>query len=483
MAKVKSYTSYLTEGSFTVKDVISLSFFNLLGKNTKGTSNKQYYMEIDEGSSFSQIYYCYGPVGGSQTIYYEKFDSYIDAKKEFDKVLKSKLKKGYVEVDVAQRVIGTESAKKIIKPVELKNLKLDDLPKSNLHKETQRLINSIMGATNQFVITTLRCPLGQLTNKQIDEGRARLNSAKSIVSNKAHSDDHKLLELTNEFYSLIPHNLGCGARGQMKELLLDSLDKIIQKEYDLDTLLDAKDLNISLTGTSIDDQYKSLDTEFSFIDHSDERFKWLCNMINDTRAHNHKYLGRITLLNAWGITRKGEEDKFNVYLDKIGNECGKQVYPDKMGKLVTTRPDGNPIEYQKANVIPLFHGTRTENLTGILKKGLLIRPSGVVLCGAMYGNGIYHGLSSKACGYTSIKASIWAKGNANNGYLFINDCALGNQLVARGSYQYNSKNILPNHSVHAKGGLSGVINDEFMLYNTNQNRMRYLLEFTCSGGH
>lgn len=224
-----------------------------------------------------------------------------------------------------------------------------------------------------------------------------------------------------------------------------------------------------------------METEFSFIDHTDDRFKWLDKMIQETRASNHHYLGKISLLNAWSIERKGEVARFKNTAETIAQVCGKQVFPDKMEKLVKTRPDGNPELYQKANVIPLFHGTRTENLTGILKKGLLIRPSGVVLCGSMYGNGIYHGLSSKACGYSSINSSIWAKGNDNVAYLFINDCILGNQKLANGSHMYSWNNVQPNHSVWALGGKnSGVINDEMILYKTDQHIMKYLLEFTCT---
>ena len=54
------------------------------------------------------------------------------------------------------------------------------------------------------------------------------------------ADMKELTRLTNSFYGLIPHNLGAGARGQMIELRLDTLDKIVAKETDLDTLLDAK---------------------------------------------------------------------------------------------------------------------------------------------------------------------------------------------------------------------------------------------------
>jgi hypothetical protein len=204
-------------------------------------------------------------------------------------------------------------------------------------------------------------------------------------------------------------------------------------------------------------------------------------MIQETRASNHRYLGKISLLNAWSIQRKGEVDKFNAVAERIAKECGKQVYPDKMEKLVKDRPDGNSDLFRKANVIPLFHGTRTENLTGILKKGLLIRPSGVVLCGAAYGSGAYFSSnSSKSINYCSIRNSYWAKGNDDKAYMFISNTSLGNPHIATHMFNYSAKNITPKHCVWAKGGQSGVINDEMILFDTNQFSLKYILEFTCS---
>lgn len=135
--------------------------------------------------------------------------------------------------------------------------------------------------------------------------------------------------------------------------------------------------------------------------------------------------------------------------------------------------------YQSSNTLPLFHGSRTENIIGITKHGLLIRPHNAVLTGAMYGGGIYKGFSSKSINYTSIRSSYWAKGNANKAFLFLCDTILGNQVIAKGPHQYSKKSISPNHSVWAKGGQSGVINDEFIIYDTNQSMLRYLIEFTC----
>ena len=100
----------------------------------------------------------------------------------------------------------------------------------------------------------------------------------------------------------------------------------------------------------------------------------------------------------------------------------------------------------------------------------------------MYGSGcIYFAKNStKSINYSSISSSYWAKGKDNKAFLFLNDCILGNQKIASGPYQYNKENIKPYHSVWAKSGQSGIINDEFMTYTLSQNKLRYLLEFTCS---
>jgi predicted DNA-binding WGR domain protein len=484
MAKIKvEKQSRITDYVVPAGWVVELNFFDMTGEKAKckGTSCKMYHLEvqISKNGKLYQLYSEYGPTGKVAARDWRYFaDDKTAAEAEFNSIKRSKIKKGYVEIDVAQRTLGSDEAKQIIKPVQLLNADATTAStKPSLHTETARIISSLMGATNSWVIKTLKCPLGQLTNEQVDKGRACLTEAKRIISTT--KSDKELLELTNQFYGLIPHNLGAGARGKMEHLLLNSIDKINEKEYDLDTLLDAKIIGATLTSNSIYDQYKSLDTEFSFIERDDIRFGWLDRLIQDTRASNHHHLGKIVLLNAWDIQRNNERDIFLARAKQIAKECGCQTIPDQMS-IVNKRTDVyDKSLFENANVIPLFHGTRAQNITGILKQGLLIRPSGVVICGAMYGNAIYNGKSSKAINYTSIRSSYWSNGSDDRAFLFVNDCALGKQKIASGPSAYSKANIKPNHSVWAKGGLSGVINDEFMLYDTNQHNLRYLLEFTC----
>lgn len=490
MTKVQK-TPLLKTGEFTVKDIVDLNFFDLLGEKakTKGTSNKTYFMEIDVSttSNKTQIYSMWGPTGGNQTKDWRYYDSYQAAKKDFDKIVKSKKRKGYEEIDVAQRVYGSDEAKKIIKAVILTGTDIVATKniKSSLDPKVQYLISELFGNTQKWVSKTLKCPLGQLTNDQIDKGRNFLKEAKTIINGSkslTKLNKNKIEELTNEFYKAIPHNLGVGSRGKMTHLLLDDAIKIAQKEADLDTLLDAKSVGAVLqAGSLVDDQYKSLNANIEYINPNDYLFKWIKDLVIKTKASNHRNLNNIKLLNVWKLSRHNKSDIFLKTTQNIAETCSGQVIPSMYKKLTVDRREDTLDDklYKKANVLPLFHGTRTENIIGITKLGLLIRPHNVILCGSMYGNGIYNGFSTKAMNYTSIRSSYWTRGNSNKAYLFITDTALGTQKIARGAYHYTKNGIRPCHSVWAKGGTSGVINDEFITYDSNQVLLRYLIEFSC----
>ncbi len=120
-------------------------------------------------------------------------------------------------------------------------------------------------------------------------------------------------------------------------------------------------------------------------------------------------------------------------------------------------------------------------MIGITTKGLLIRPSGAVHSGSMYGDGIYWATNStKSINYTDCRGSYWAQGNSNTAYLFLADVAFGNQKIAGGSHFYSRENIRPYHSVWAKAG-GAVYNDELITYNATganqQHNIRYIIEF------
>lgn len=503
MAKVKAEkTSKLSDFEVPTGWVIELNSFDITGERnkTKGTSNKFYHMELQVSKDgHCQLYTQYGPTGSPGVSEYRYFDmNRGEAETEFNSIKKAKLRKGYVEIDVAQRTIGSDEAKKQTKAVVLKNA--DALPKaaaSNLSTAQKSIVSLFFNAQDTWVAQTLKCPLGQLTNNQIDQGRAALNEAKEVIKKSTKLSESVLAELTrltNAFYGLIPHNLGSGARGQMLELRLDTLDKIVAKEGDLDTLLDAKQVNAVLKAdSSIDDKYKSLNCDFGEIDQGSELWRFLVGYFADSKVSGHGYHdSRVTRI--WTMRRRdSKEEAFLKNMEKIAKQAGTHTFADDASELSGgksklwipgKRPDliKSEIElYSKANTWLCWHGTRSANLVGITRRGLLVRPTGAVYTGSLFGDGKYFAWqSTKSLNYCD--GGYWTGGRADKRYMFLLDVAFGKMHHTWTSQFYRQP---PNgcHSVYGRSGRGASLrNDEMITYDMedhqNQSGIRYLFEIT-----
>lgn len=459
-------------------------------------SNKFYNLEIIQTDKDEYYLYTnYGRVGGTIAKEYRICQNQAQAESESNKIIKSKVKKGYVEVKLVKADVGSEIGKS---KIETSKIAIADLEKvtgikiiepkeeSTLHIEVQNLVKTWFGVTAEFVelnLDTKKCPLGQLSVEQITKGKDILEEARKIVHSKK-PDVDELNKLTNYYYSNIPHNFGY-TRINADVLRLDGDDKL-NKAFDiLDILNDAKSIqNVMTKKSNIDSQYATLNANLEWIDPQSETWKWLDAMLHGTKASNHHFLGKLKTHKIFKVNRKNEEENFFKVSEKIAKECGKYSPSSVYAKLVNERPDV-PKElqslYKAANICPGWHGTRRANMIGITTKGLLIRPSGVTHAGSMYGDGIYWATNStKSINYCDVKGSYWAQGSNKTAYLFLGDVAYGNQKIANGSYFYNKKNISPNHSVFAKAG-SAVYNDELITYAPTgpeqQHFLRYIIEF------
>jgi poly [ADP-ribose] polymerase len=126
------------------------------------------------------------------------------------------------------------------------------------------------------------------------------------------------------------------------------------------------------------------------------------------------------------------------------------------------------------------------NVSGILREALRLPKQlvGVVITGAMFGPGLYFADDwKKSAGYTSLTNSYWSGGSGavkgRDAFMFAADVVLGSPYVAPkwGGYTSPPKG---HHCVFGKAGDSGVQNNEFIIYSPNQNRLRYLAEFTTT---
>jgi poly [ADP-ribose] polymerase len=476
----------------SIKDVFkryTLNFTDIINNN-----NKYYNLELIESNDGKYyIYTQYGRVGVSGAKEYRVCEDKADAEKEAEKIIKSKTKKGYVEVKLVKADVGSDMGKsKVDSTVSVEALKRlgatvteKDESASKLHAQVQDLVRTWFGVTQEFVelnLDTNKCPLGQLSLTQIDFAKQILDEARKQIHVKK-PDVKELNKLTSQYYSNIPHVLPRKIDADV--LRLDDDDKL-NKAFDiLDVFADAKNVQAVISKKSaVDSQYATLKADLEYVDPSDPVFKWIDNMLHGTRASNHGGLGKLKTHKVFRVARHDEDKHWMEASEKIAKECGKYTPSEVYAKWVKERIDITKemdALYKKANVLPAWHGTRRANMIGITTKGLLIRPSGVIHAGSAFGDGIYWATNStKSMNYCDVRGSYWAQGTNKTAYLFLADVAFGNQKITQQSHFYTKKNINPAHSVWAKTGGS-LYNEELITYTPSgpeqQHCIRYIIEF------
>ena len=139
----------------------------------------------------------------------------------------------------------------------------------------------------------------------------------------------------------------------------------------------------------------------------------------------------VTILDQMGLSIEVEND--TETLDLIKKLMGPNVNQmKKVYKVVNNKTQAKfDKNLEKASVKKkrlYWHGSRNENWFNILQTGLLIRPSGAVHTGSMFGDGIYFAdKAQKSIGYSSLRGSYWTKGGDYKAFLALFDVHVGNQ--------------------------------------------------------
>lgn len=476
--------------------VNSIKQWTLNFTDLESNSNKFYSIEIIEASDNKiYLYTQYGRTGGTVAKEYRACSDLLQAEVEGEKIIKSKIKKGYVEIKLVKSEIGSEIAKtkistSTVSESDAKKLgyTVKEENKSNLHPAIQSVVKNWFGSIEQFIVDTLdtnKCALGQLSLDQINKGRDLLLEARKIVANGA-KDIAELNSLSSKYYSNIPMNFGY-RRLNLDQLRFDSDNKLDAAFDILETLEGAKDVEKILTKkNAIDEQYQSLKTEMEWVNPSDPVFKWIDTLFHKTRASNHSGLGKMAVSNVFKLTRNKEYEIFLNACVKFAKNNAGLVVPDNYKPHWNNRPKDHK-DYEElmlaANILPLWHGSRTPNFPKIISSSLQMRKPGFTVAGAMFdkNGGLYFANnSSKSCGYTSIANSVWSNGNDKKAYLFLSDVCLGKSKIADRAYPYTLDGIKPHTSVWAKAGTS-LYNDEYIVYTEQQNWLRFVVEFESLG--
>ncbi|KAE9414801.1 hypothetical protein Angca_003723 [Angiostrongylus cantonensis] len=345
--------------------------------------------------------------------------------------------------------------------------------KTKLHSAIKDIILMVFdmeqmeGAMLGYQLDLDKMPLGKLSKKQITTAYSVLTELQSILSEKLDAD--KVLDASNRFYTLIPHNFG-----MEKPPLLDSLQLIKEKCDMLSSLLEIQIAYEVISGQQdgeavdrdpVDVNYEKLKCEMEVVDPESSEFEIIKTYMANTRGATHT-LFDLSIVDVIRVNRAGEKDKFKA---ELGNR-----------RL-------------------LWHGSSTTNYGGILSQGLRIAPPEAPATGYMFGKGVYFAdMVSKSANYCKILS------DNTDGLLLLCDVALGKVKEELHAIDHSLKSLKTFNSVQGigktepnpistieseegysvplgkpvkadKGDGSSLLYNEYIVYDVDQIMIRYLV--------
>lgn len=402
-------------------------------------SNKVYIMEeLSDG----RIQCEYGRVGKNMTTVFK-------SRHEWDKILREKTseKKGYTDVTefLAEPVVDDTAKTSSVK-------KTDDIKNSAVKK----LIDELMAFANKSIQKNYKVTQDAVSEQQVLAAQEIIDKISAILVLDV---DKKLVnDMLLKLYTIIPRRM----------------DNV--RDYLVNEINDAK---------ALENAQKFIGQEQSTLDTMAGQVQLIKQQKAAAEAPEEEQVDQVTILDQMGLSVEVEEDKDTLALvTKLMGPNAHQI--KKVFKVVNNKTqkifDKN---YEQAKVKKrrlYWHGSRNENWFNILQTGLLIRPSGAVHTGSMFGDGIYFAdKAQKSIGYSSLRGSYWTKGGDDKAFLALFDVHVGNQkeILHHTSSCYSlSASVLKKDdydSVFAKGG-ADLRNNEYIVYNSAQCTVSHLIE-------
>lgn len=413
--------------------------------------NKCWYIEEHDNGLIRTTW---GRVGNALSTTDKQFG--MNSSKEYDKLVKSKLKKGYTKlrtIDSASSSSISNIQKKNLEDIALKEIvfdKSDNQIKTMIQVFCQANIHTITSSTNiTFNSTTgvFQTPCGVVTLEAINDARNILNKIYDLVKDRDFGYD--FIHYTEQYCSIIPQKVH--GRLICTKIFRDLKD--VQKQNDvLDSLKD-----------------------------SIETIEQMKNSENDTNSSEEPKLFNCEIKK---VTDKNVIDKIKKLYQKTHQSIHacrnlkvKTVYEITIDSMKTAY-ENTKTEWEKLdkelNEQELWHGTKKQNIISIMKNGMIIPPANASHCtGRMFGNLLYFSdQSTKSLNYAY---GWWSGSRDTNCYMFLNKVLMGKSYTPNG---YTGCSNIPAgyDSIFAKAGVSGVKNNEMMVM-PNQVCPEYLIEF------
>ncbi|XP_021805101.1 poly [ADP-ribose] polymerase 2 [Prunus avium] len=312
-----------------------------------------------------------------------------------------------------------------------------------------------------------KLPLGKLSKSTISKG---YNILKRIADVIGGSNRRTIEQLSGEFYTVIPHDFGFK---KMSNFVIDTPHKLKRKlemVEALDEIVVATKLLKDNTGMQEDPLYSSyqcLRCELTPLGADSDEFNMIVKYLHNTHAKTHSNYA-VDIIQIFRASKEGEVERFRKFSSM-------------------------------KNRMLLWHGSRLTNWAGILSQGLRIAPPEAPVTGYMFGKGIYFAdMFSKSANY------CYATDGCTAGVLLLCEVALGDMAELL-TAKYDADK-LPEGKLSTKGvggtepdlsqaqllddgvvvplgkpkensGPKGdLLYNEYIVYNVEQIRMRYVVQ-------
>lgn len=392
-----------------------------------------------------------------KTLYLEKTGN-VFGTKEF-----VKMPGKYNQMPVDHEILNNE-VRKQCKTIEY------SMSSSMLREPLYKLIQLLFDVTEiestmiSFDLDLNKMPLGKISVDQIKSAMKVLKEIEKLLRDKKDSTSKKIVDATNQFYSLIPHNFG------VRRPPVLNTKETIDKKYEMLSDMKQMEITYNILNENIDDGKNVVDihyrrlmgtVEFTDLDKECDEYNEINRYVTNTTSTEGS--SSIELLHVFKISRHEEVERFAPF-------------------------DGTP------NRKLLFHGTRLTNIVGIMTNGLKLPEYG----GGRLGKGIYFADAvSKSIGY--------CRSSNENALMLLCEVALGNCEISSANQRFQHINvdndagadsvqglgfnspgtvdvrpdglIVPNGAlVYRNAQNAFALFNEYAVYNESRVKIRYLLK-------
>lgn len=416
----------------------------LIKTDGKQNNNKFYEIKLEDND---EVITRYGRVGSNGVT---ESKGHGDAC--FDKIYREKTsaKKGYSPVDVvvadaAPQKTGNKNLAAIARrEIAADNPELSKLI-DKLHSINRHQLLEASGGQIDIVDGQVKTPLGLVSLQAIEKAREFLIKLESRV--EKNKQDDEFIQILQNYLQLVPQKVP--ARKGWHENFFGGVSTF-KTQNDLLDQLEAS-VKDSLENKKLEDE----------------------NKVEEVKEEQRLFGYSLKLL---------EDEKEFKRIEKFYKQTVNQVHTSsnlKLKRVYIIENERASAEFEKeankvGNVQELWHGTRAYNLLSILKTGLIIPKSNgsFTITGRMFGDGLYFSdQSTKSLNYSQ---GYWTGGKDDNCFMFLADVAMGKSHTPNAPTQR-----LPSgyDSMFAKARVSGVMNNEMIVYRLSQARLKFLCEF------